>query len=218
MQWENFSRLKGTHSLLSPSQCYWVFDNEDEFEKRFCNGYSQKIGTLLHEQAAKYIQYGPSVGFRLTKKSKNDIFINLLEGGIPRGVMDYIDFDGMFDNMAVYVNDAIGFKMSPEICLYFSENCYGHADAIDYNENKGLLRIHDLKTGISPVKMEQLYVYTALFFLQYKWVKPSDTSVELRIYQTGKEPLVEQPGMDDIYPVMEKIKAFDKHINAMKGC
>lgn len=218
MQWESFSRLKGCHSLLSPSQCYWVFDEAEDFEDRFCSSFSQKIGTLLHDQAAKYIQYGPSAGFRVTKKSKNDVFINLLAAGIPRGVMDHTDFDGMYDNFSRYVNDAIGFHMSPEVCLYFSENCFGHADAIDYNEKQGILRIHDLKTGISPVKIEQLYVYTALFFLQYKWVKPGDTKIELRIYQTGKEIFVDTPGMQEILPIMDKIRAFDKRINEMKGC
>lgn len=218
MQWENFSRLKGTHSVLSPSQSYWIFYDDDDFLKRYCNGYSQKIGTLLHEKAAEYIEHGPSIGFRLTKKSKNDIYIYLLSNGIPRGVLDYIDFDSMFDNMVPYVNDAMAYHMSPEVCLYFSENCYGHADAIDYNESKSLLRIHDLKTGISPVKMEQLYIYAALFFLQYKWVKPANTGIELRIYQTGQEVRIETPGIDDILPIMDKIKVFDKRINELKGC
>jgi len=217
MQWENFSRLKGQHSILSPSQCYWIFDEDDDFMKRYCNGFSTKIGTLLHDQAAQYIQYGPSIGFRLTKKSKNDILVGLMANGVPRGVLDYIDFDAMFDNLARYVNDAIGYGMDPEVCLYFSENCFGHADTIDFNENKGLLRIHDLKTGTSPVKIEQLYIYTALFFLQYKWVKPSDTRIELRIYQTDKDIYVEQPTIDQILPIMDKIKRFDKRISDMKG-
>ena len=42
-----------------------------------------------------------------------------------------------------YVNDAIGFRMIPEMVLYYSENCFGTADAISFNDD--LLRIHDLK-------------------------------------------------------------------------
>lgn len=44
-----------------------------------------------------------------------------------------------------YVNDAIGFRMDTEQVLYYSDNCYGTADAISFND--GFLRIHDLKTG-----------------------------------------------------------------------
>lgn len=60
-----------------------------------------------------------------------------------------------------YVNDAIGYKMIPEQVLYYSENCFGTADAICFRNR--LLRIHDLKTGIIPAHMEQLEIYAALF-------------------------------------------------------
>lgn len=43
-----------------------------------------------------------------------------------------------------YVNDAIGFKMTTEQPLYYSDNCFGTADAIMFKQNH--LRIHDLKT------------------------------------------------------------------------
>mgnify|MGYP002541746111 CR=1 FL=1 len=69
----------------------------------------------------------------------------------------------------MYVNDAIGFKMTPEQVLYYSDNCFGTADAILFRN--GLLRIHDLKTGQIPAHMEQLEIYAALFCLEYK-VKP----------------------------------------------
>ena len=69
-----------------------------------------------------------------------------------------------------YVNDAIGFRMKPEQPLYFSDNCFGTADAIAYSEDEQFLRIHDLKTGITPVadkygNLPQLEIYAALFFL-----------------------------------------------------
>lgn len=53
-----------------------------------------------------------------------------------------------------YVNDAIGFRMDTEQVLYYSDNCFGTADAISFND--GFLRIHDLKTGAVPAHMEQL--------------------------------------------------------------
>jgi hypothetical protein len=66
----------------------------------------------------------------------------------------------------MYVNDAIGFRMIPEQVLYYSDNCFGTADAISFRKN--FLRIHDLKTGATPAKMEQLMIYAALFCLEYR--------------------------------------------------
>ena len=106
----------------------------------------------------------------------------------------------------MFVNDAIGYKMRSEQPLYFSENCFGTADAICFRKN--LLRIHDLKTGTTPAHMEQLYIYTALFCLEYHF-NPHEIDIELRIYQSN-EVIVESPDPDDISEIMEKIKHFDK--------
>lgn len=112
----------------------------------------------------------------------------------------------------MYVNDAIGFKMTPEQPLMYSENCFGTADSIVFRNN--VLRIHDLKTGITPTHMEQLRIYAALFFLEYK-VKPSEVETELRIYQNN-EILFLKPELDDIVPIMDKIITFDKILKNMK--
>ena len=105
-----------------------------------------------------------------------------------------------------YVNDAIGFKMDTEVVLYYSDRFFGTADAICFRNN--VLRIHDLKTGKTPVHMEQLMIYAALFCLEYK-VKPTNIEMELRIYQND-EVLVHNPCGDEIIPIMEKIINFDK--------
>lgn len=112
----------------------------------------------------------------------------------------------------MYVNDAIGFKMIPEQVLYYSDNCFGTADSISFRNN--FLRIHDLKTGVIPAHMEQLKVYAALFCLEYK-KKPSDISMELRIYQND-EVLIENPMVDDILPIIDKIISFDKIITKIQ--
>ena len=80
----------------------------------------------------------------------------------------------------IYVNDAIGFKMTPEQPLYYSQNCFGTADAICFRDD--FLRIHDFKSGEITAHMEQLYVYVALFCLEYH-VKPGTIGIETRIYQ-----------------------------------
>ena len=112
----------------------------------------------------------------------------------------------------MYVNDAIGFKMKPEQVLYYSDNCFGTADAIIFRNN--LLRIHDLKTGVTRAHMEQLEIYAALFCLEYN-KKPSEIDMELRIYQNN-EILVHNPTVEDILPIMDKIITFDKLIDKMK--
>ena len=111
-----------------------------------------------------------------------------------------------------YVNDAIGFKMTPEQILFYSDNCFGTADAIAFRGD--LLRIHDLKTGAIPAHMEQLEVYAALFCLEYK-IKPADIRMELRLYQSD-DILVGNPTVEDIAPIMDKIITFDKIINKIK--
>ena len=113
-----------------------------------------------------------------------------------------------------YVNDAIGYRMTPEQILYYSPNCFGTADAIAFNDAKGFLRIHDLKTGMTPAHMEQLIVYAALFCLEYNF-KPIDIECELRLYQSD-DILISNPGVDEIAPVMDKIITFDKRIEKLK--
>ena len=112
----------------------------------------------------------------------------------------------------MYVNDAIGFKMQPEQVLYYSDNCFGTADAIIFRNN--LLRIHDLKTGVTKAHMEQLEIYAALFCLEYN-KKPGEIDMELRIYQNN-EIVVHHPTADDILPIMDKIMTFDKIIEKLK--
>jgi len=111
-----------------------------------------------------------------------------------------------------FVNDAIGYKMNSEQILYYSDNCFGTADAISFKDN--FLRIHDLKTGASPASMNQLLIYTALFCLEYK-KKPIDIHVELRIYQNDQITVYE-PAVDEIVPIMDKIISFDKLLSKLK--
>lgn len=113
----------------------------------------------------------------------------------------------------MYVNDAIGYRLTPEQVLYYSENCFGTADAIGFRN--GLLRIHDLKTGVIPAHMEQLEIYAALFCLEYK-IKPAEIEMELRIYQSD-EILYHKPTVEDILPIMDRIITSDKIIAKIKA-
>lgn len=115
-------------------------------------------------------------------------------------------------SLNAYVNDAIGFKMNTEQVLYYSDNCFGTADTISFRKN--FLRVHDLKTGVTPANMKQLEVYAALFCLEYN-IKPSDIEMELRLYQSD-EVIIHVPEPEEILYIMDKIVAFDKIIENIK--
>lgn len=112
----------------------------------------------------------------------------------------------------MFVNDAIGYKMESEQVLYFSNNCFGTADAISFRN--GMLRIHDLKTGKIPAHFEQLEIYAALFCLEYDF-NPADISIELRIYQNDEFDIL-VPESDVIIPIMDKIRTADKIISRLQ--
>lgn len=119
-----------------------------------------------------------------------------------------------------YINDAIGFKMSTEVVLFYSDRFFGTADAISFRKNpktgRMTLRIHDLKTGVvgDPEKhFEQLKVYAALFCLEYK-IKPGEIEMELRIYQ-NEEVLYHKPTAEDILPIMDDIIRNSKALERM---
>lgn len=112
----------------------------------------------------------------------------------------------------MYVNDGIGFGMAVEQPLYYSPNCFGHADTINFRNE--MLRIHDLKNGAIPAHMHQLEVYAALFCLEYT-ISPFDIGMELRIYQSD-DIRVNNPDPEMISQIMEKIVIFDNQIESMR--
>ena len=162
--------------------------------------YAQEIGTALHELAEVLIR----ANVKLKKNDESVVLVHLLKAGIPRNV---IDIDRIYNNFRTYVNDAIGFRMIPEQILYYSDVCFGTADAISFRQN--FLRIHDYKSGTTPAKMEQLLCYAALFCLEYKTKPSSLDGCELRIYQND-EILYHEPTVDQIVPIMDKIISSDK--------
>jgi hypothetical protein len=115
-------------------------------------------------------------------------------------------------SLSAYVNDAIGFKMATEQPLFYSENCYGHADAISFFN--AVLRIHDLKTGAIEASHHQLEIYAALFCLEYI-LTPFEIEIELRIYQND-DVRVFKPYPETISMIMDKIVSFDQQIEELK--
>lgn len=116
--------------------------------------------------------------------------------------------------LSLYVNDAIAFGLTPEYKLYYSKFAYGTTDAIDYRN--GILRVSDLKTGKTKVSFLQLMIYASLFFLCYPEIPLKNVKrIELRIYQNS-EVLMENPGIDEILPIMDKIKRYSKILEELE--
>lgn len=112
----------------------------------------------------------------------------------------------------MFVNDCIEFDMRSEQILWYSDNCFGTADAIGFDGTT--LRISDLKTGSTPAHMEQLYIYAALFCLEYN-VDPFSIDIQLRIYQND-EISFNDDANEIINEIMNKIEIFDSIINNIK--
>lgn len=112
-----------------------------------------------------------------------------------------------------YINDAIGFRMVPEQVLFYSENAFGTADAI--NDRDEYLRIHDLKTGLNEANMRQLETYAAFYCLEYHKNPMKLAGIELRIYQNDDIKVV-QADPDEITHIMEHTKLMDEIISRLK--
>ena len=80
---------------------------------------------------------------------------------------------------------------------------------------KKKLRIHDLKTGVTPASMDQLLVYAGLFCLEYK-VKPASISTELRIYQNNEANIYE-PDSRELMDIIDQIILANKWVNEILG-
>lgn len=187
MKFNDHSRMKGMHAFLSPSSYHWLNYDDDKLDQRYITSLAAKRGTELHE----FAQHAIELGIKLPANGQT---------------------------LNMYVNDAIGFKMDAEQVLVYSENCFGTADAIKFNKprnrKKPLLRVHDLKTGTTPTSEQQLYIYAALFCLEYNY-KPTEIDYELRIYQND-DVRIYIPEADEIAHIMDKIVHFDKRIKAIQ--
>lgn len=202
MKWNDHLNLKNTHALFSPSTGAWEKYTPERLEERYYTSYATDIGTAIHEEAMYHILYRVAI----KAASKGELKLSLYRRpNIPNDVVDALDFDPIFKNYMAYVNDAIGFRMDPEVILYANNLCYGTVDAISYKDN--FLRIHDLKTGLTKAHIEQLFKYAALFCYEYK-IDPRKIGSEFRIYQN--DILVVNPTGDEIMRYVDQITEIAK--------
>lgn len=190
MDFNNYSKLNltGTHAFLSPSNYHWLGYTEDKLDHIFHMNRAAQRGVRLHALAHDLIR-------------------------------EKVRLPEQKTTLNMYVNDALGYRMTPELFLYFSHNCYGTADALSYHEavtrdERDVLRIHDLKTGVNEASVHQLEVYAGIFCLEYN-KKPNDIEIELRIYQNDKIQIF-APEPDVIFHVMDRIIVCDQRIDELK--
>lgn len=156
--------------------------------------YARRCGTIIHELAATLINNG----LKINDSCDILLYNECMKNGIPK---EQIDVNRYLATLIPYVNDAIHYKMRTEQLLYYNSKCFGTADAIVFED--GLLRVHDLKTGLTPAHMEQLYLYAALFCLEYD-INVNQLDFELRIYQ-NEAIAIEKPDVSVILPYVDAI-------------
>lgn len=198
MIFEEFSELEGKHAVFPPSSPSWLRYGPDQIINRYVESYASDIGTSLHELAADLISEEET----LNKGDKKVMIHHLRKAGFKKKLLKRY-YGPFFPIFAAYVNDAIALGMQSEVKLKYSDISFGTADAIQFYSDQNLLRIHDLKTGLKPAKMEQLEVYAALYCLQYKQ-DPLKINFELRIYQSS-EVVVHKPDPADIRRICDTI-------------
>ena len=210
MIWKDYSHLKNTHAFCGASKYAWRNYTIEKLLQAKESSYAATIGTKLHDYAAKNIKKH----FKAVKSDKRDVYRYLVvENDIPPNA---VDIDRLFPNLMTYINDAIGFGLDPEVILYFSPDFYGTADGISWSESDKILRISDLKTGVTPASFVQLENYAAFFCLDYK-IKPSQIKkIEFRLYQNN-EILYAEPSSEILFPIIDQIVEFNKALMAFEG-
>jgi len=205
MEWNRHPELMNWHTFLSPSKYAFLRKTDEELVNSYYSSFATEIGTATHAFAADCIKFQHT----LDEEDWRHLEFELQRKRFPNGSFD-IGF--IFPTVRQYVNDSIARQMDPEIGLKYSDLCAGTADAIAFRRKK--LFIHDLKTGTTPAKIDQLMGYAALFFLEYGY-KPESIHTELRIYQSG-DIFVCEPKSDEVREVMDAIVHADLVLQNLK--
>ena len=206
--------LNGGHAVFGASQSSWLRYDDEKMVDRVSNLMAKNLGTEIHDFARSQIE------MRIRSRSIKNLIDSLMTyiyrkyfddekdclssrgekllNGVSRMSRD------IFATVQSYINDCIGFYMTPEQKLVHDPTYFfGTADCISFRNDE--LRIHDLKTGRAPAHMDQLLVYAAFFCLEYKVDPKKLKLIELRIYQNN-EVAVDQPEPEEIIDIMNKIK------------
>lgn len=212
------SSTSTSHAPFPPSQPSWVRYTDAQVIEAFKNKYRSDIGTEIHEWASHQIILGskPSGIREVERGVKTHIYekymVDTSKTYDPRVGSIFIDHlrylpGEAYLSVKMFVCDSIGFRMESEQKLSVSKVIEGTADAVRFYPKDNLLRISDLKTGSRPAKIEQVFIYAALYCYENR-LDPLKTNFEARIYQNG-EIYIEQPTGEEIKSLLNTIL----HIN-----
>ena len=212
------SSTSTSHAPFPPSQPSWVRYTDAQVIEAFKNKYRSDIGTEIHEWASHQIILGskPSGIREVERGVKTHIYEKYMMetskvydprvGSIFLDHLRYLPGEAYL-SVKMFVCDSIGFRMESEQKLSVSKVIEGTADAVRFYPKDNLLRISDLKTGSRPAKIEQVFIYAALYCYENR-LDPLKTNFEARIYQNG-EIYIEQPTGEEIKSLLNTIL----HIN-----
>jgi hypothetical protein len=185
MRFNDHSNLSGQHAFLSASKYSWIRYSDERLAESFVTTLAAMKGTELHGIADSLIKN--KIKLPESRKTLN-----------------------------LYVNECIGYRMNTEQVLYYSKNAFGTADAMSFRKEgeEMVLRISDLKTGVSKASFDQLMIYVAFFCLEYN-IKPAQIIIELRIYQNDDVEIF-TPEINEIINIMDTLVRFDSYIDDMR--
>lgn len=222
MIYKNYSELEGKHSFFSPSQSTWLNwfldykdgkmtkkDLYDMVRESYASKVAKDNGTKIHEIACKWIKLGRHL-------PKSRIALRTLLWDEIGKDSDFVD-DLVLQTLYMYVNDSIDEGMTPELGIKMSDDAFGTSDSIVLKKgtHRDVLKIHDLKTGKTPAKMRQLFIYAAYFCYDYD-IDPRSIDIECKIYQLG-EVKVDSPDPEFIQFIIDSVKFGSDIVSKMKG-
>jgi len=197
-------KLEGKHAYLGCSQSAWENRTDEQLVQMYYSKFATDIGTAIHE----FAQYCINMKMKLRKTDDHmiDFYLQVvwpMKTGTTIPIGSY-DSKSLIETVSLFVNDALGYRLKSEVILSYDDTyAFGTSDALGIDEKNKIIRVHDLKTGVHPVKMTQLLLYAAYLCLEYK-LKPREYSFELRVYQSGE--IVEYfPTANEIEDHMRKI-------------
>lgn len=209
--------LVDVHALLSPSRSGWENKTDAEILVMVAKEYSREIGRCLHKFAENRIRHKKT----LPKGAKKEVYNFLIcEKNIPEFALEFgLEWNTVYQTLMLYVNDSIDFGHDTEQPLWYRRDIAGGtSDSVTPLENilrNKIVRIFDLKTGTSPVHMEQCYKYAALLCLEYD-LDPYQLVFETRLYYNG-EVIIDEPPPSTIAEMMNNYIHKTEVIEAVMG-
>lgn len=218
MSFQMFSQDPNDHAPFSPSSPSWINMTDEQVLSAWKNKFRTVLGTDIHEWASGEINCHnkPASVREVARGIKRHIYNKYKRDPEKLDLMfrhlRYLPSEA-YGTVKTFINDVVTNDMLSEQKVGYSYFFNGTIDAVKFD--KKLLQIYDLKTGSTPAKFEQLYIYCAEYCLQHS-INPFEISFEIRIYQND-EIFGENPASADILSLMDNIVHKNKILMKFEG-